>query len=104
MKQWMRETVAFVLILSIAVTGIACFYPGKTVPAEGYITWAEFDVPVEAMQKAGQADIDSYQEENHVAVSYTHLDVYKRQAGRGKKGEPPALFHGVLFWQAGSVL
>ncbi|WP_229408020.1 M23 family metallopeptidase [Massiliimalia massiliensis] len=66
MKQWMRETVAFVLILLIAVTGIACFYPEKAVPAEGYITWAGFDVPVEAMQKAGQADIDSYQEENHV--------------------------------------
>lgn len=37
--------------------------------AEGsdFIQWVEFDVPLKAMQKAGQADIDSYGDENHIS-------------------------------------
>lgn len=31
-----------------------------------FIKWVEFDVPLNALQKAGQADIDTYGETNHV--------------------------------------
>lgn len=65
-KQWMKESVVFGTILSFLSLGLWFFYPQPLTVTGNFPTWAEFDVPLKAMQKAGQADIDTYQQENHV--------------------------------------
>ena len=67
MKKWLFLLVAIGLFLAVLwyVNGTPDL-PVIAAQDDGFIKWVDFDIPVKALQKAGQADIDTWMSEHHV--------------------------------------
>ena len=63
---------------------------GRRLTEDGYTFWQNTPFDPDALEQ-----LDGTQTRTYTAVSYTHLDVYKRQAPEGAPptGGPPASAH-----------
>jgi murein DD-endopeptidase MepM/ murein hydrolase activator NlpD len=116
LKGWKKEAQVLCCALVVIAGLIVLFWPKteqQSILVSGEVLeWVDFNVPLQALQKAGQADIDTYGEVNHVdwiealsclAVEYGgDWSQYKgkdldRILEQLKKGETPSA-HGQKYY------